>query len=314
MREIAKEIFEKYEIRKTKKQKEAFRGFVSAYAEEQGYKCKEEEGSFGARNIVVGNPDTARVIYTAHYDTAPRLPLPNFITPKNIWIYLLYQIVLSFVILLPLVIASFLAGLAVDLLSIDAELGSLIFLLVDYTVLILAMILLLAGPANKHTANDNTSGVTTLLCIMSDLPEELRDRVAFVFFDLEEVGLFGSAGFKAKHTAFLKATPIVNFDCVSDGDDFIFALRRGAKIYEDALGAAYQCGEKFRVEILSKGVFYPSDQVNFPLGIGVCALKRTKGGMLYMDRIHTSRDIIYKEENIEMLAEGSIRFAKALCS
>jgi hypothetical protein len=47
-----------------------------------------EKASFGGRNIVIGNPDTAKVLYTAHYDTCARLPFPNFITPKNIFIYL----------------------------------------------------------------------------------------------------------------------------------------------------------------------------------------------------------------------------------
>ena len=91
MTETTKTIFEKYQIRKTKKQKTEFISFVKGKAESLGYTCEIENGSFGARNIVVGDPKKAKVVYTAHYDTCPRLPFPNFITPKNFLIYLLYQ-------------------------------------------------------------------------------------------------------------------------------------------------------------------------------------------------------------------------------
>ena len=52
------------------------------------------------------------------------------------------------------------------------------------------------GKANKHTANDNTSGVLTLIEALHE--DELKD-VCCVFFDHEEVGLFGSRFFYKKH-------------------------------------------------------------------------------------------------------------------
>ena len=87
MTQTTKEIFEKYQVRKTKKQKTAFIEYVKQTAERYGYEYKVEKGAFGVRNIIIGNPDTAKVLYTAHYDTCARLPFPNFITPKNFFIY-----------------------------------------------------------------------------------------------------------------------------------------------------------------------------------------------------------------------------------
>ena len=56
--------------------------------------------------------------------------------------------------------------------------------------------------------------------------------------------------------------------------------------------------------IRSKGVFYPSDQMNFKKGVGVAALKHSKFLRTdYMDRIHTNRDTVFCEENIEFLTE-----------
>jgi hypothetical protein len=61
-------------------------------------------------------------------------------------------------------------------------------------------------------------------------------------------------------------------------------------------------------------VFYPSDQANFSRGVGAAALKKAKGGLLYMDRIHTKRDTVYMEENIVYLTEGAVRLAGRLAN
>ena len=99
MTETTRTVFEKHLVRKSQKQKSAFIDYVQTTADAKGYATHVEKGYFGARNIVVGNPEKAKVIYTAHYDTCARMPVPNFITPKSIWIYLLYQILITVVLL-----------------------------------------------------------------------------------------------------------------------------------------------------------------------------------------------------------------------
>ncbi|MBQ7325614.1 MAG: hypothetical protein IJW98_07710, partial [Clostridia bacterium] len=99
MTETTKTIFQKFEVRKSKAQKTAFIEYIQQLASERGYSCRVEKGSMGARNIVIGDPDRAKVVYTAHYDTCPVMPVPNFITPKNFFIYLLYQLALSAVMI-----------------------------------------------------------------------------------------------------------------------------------------------------------------------------------------------------------------------
>ena len=106
MTETTRKVFDTYQVRKTKKQKSAFIQYVKEQAEAGGYTCRVEKGMLGARNIVIGEPDAARVVYTAHYDTCPRLPFPNFITPKNIWIYLLYQVALVLLLMIPVFLVS----------------------------------------------------------------------------------------------------------------------------------------------------------------------------------------------------------------
>ena len=89
------EILEKNQVRKNGKQKREFRDYIQKIASEEGYDYKEEK-SFGACNVVIGNIDTAKAVYTAHYDTCAVLPFPNFITPKNFFIYLIYQFIIAF--------------------------------------------------------------------------------------------------------------------------------------------------------------------------------------------------------------------------
>ena len=313
MTQTTETVFQKYEIRKTKKQKSAFIGYVKAVAEENGYTCEIQKGAFGSRNIVIGSPEKAKVIYTAHYDTCAVLPFPNFITPKNFLLYLLYQIAILLATFIPMEICFAVFRFLFSFLPLEPFLSSILFLLLCEIFLIGLCILLIAGPANKHTANDNTSGVTTLLDIMLSMPEELRDGAAFVFFDLEEAGLIGSMSFASKYKKAIRNKPLINFDCVSDGDYILFAVKKSASRYIPLLKEAFQEDSRVSaVDICAKGVFYPSDQANFPRGIGVASLKRTKRGLLYMDRIHTPKDTVYREENIRFLTEGAIRLTQAL--
>ena len=64
---------------------------------------------------------------------------------------------------------------------------------------------------------------------------------------------------------------------------------------------------------ISKITYYPSDNTSFKHGIGVAALKKSKfPGILYFDKIHTSKDVVYREENIQFLTDGAIKFTQLL--
>ena len=189
MTSTTKEIFGKYEIRKSKKQKTAFIQWLTPVLEKAGYPVAVEKGSFGARNIVIGDVKTASVIYTAHYDTCAVMPFPNFITPKSIFIYILYQLLICIPIFALIGLGTWLARL------IDPA-----FALLGYWVSFLAVMgVMTCGPANKHTANANTSGTPAIIDLALAMPEELRGKAAFVLFDLEESGLLGSSSFASRH-------------------------------------------------------------------------------------------------------------------
>ncbi len=302
MNEIIHELLETHQIRKTKAQKAAFLQWITPFAEAHGYAVATEKGSCGAKNIILGDPDSAKVVYTAHYDTCAVMPIPNFITPKCLPLYLLYQVALTLAIFVLAGVVSLLAGMVHPVLAPLA-----------YGVTLWAILLLMIlGPANKHTANDNTSGVATILQMLEEMPEELRKDAAFVLFDLEEAGLFGSTAFYSKHKKAMKDKLLINFDCVSDGDYFLLCIKKKARKWLPQLESAFiSTGDK-TVELCTKGFFYPSDQSNFPCGIGVAALKKGRFGLLYMDRIHTKRDTVFQAENIVLLAHSGIHLTQLL--
>lgn len=301
MIETPMDVLNTFPVRKTKSQKQAFRDAVQAYAASIGYDSRVEQGSLGSRNLVIGNTEQADYLVTAHYDTCARLPIPNYITPCNLWLFLLWQVVLTLLILVVCV----LLGLGVGLLTGSGTIGAWSGYLMVWVVLALMLI----GPANPSNANDNTSGVVTLLEIAKSMPENQRKKVAFVLFDLEEAGLIGSASYRKAHKAQTDRQMVLNLDCVGDGDYLTLFPTKKLRQDKKRLTSLYKaCGYFGKKSILvhEKGfAFYPSDQANFPCGVGICALR--KGGKtLYLGRIHTKKDTILDRTNVNLLRAALI--------
>lgn len=291
------DVLEQFPVRKSKKQKQAFRDTVQAYAEGLGYTVTTEKGSMGAQNVVIGDPESAEYLVTAHYDTPAHLPFPNFITPCNALVFIAYQLLLTVVLIgIPLIPAG-LVGYAAD----SFELGYLCW----YTLFIVLMVMMMVGPANKHNANDNTSGVVTVLEIARTLPEAHRSKVCFVLFDLEEAGLIGSASYRKAHKKATNSQIILNLDCVGDGDEIMMfptaKLRKDAGKMAALEAITTNSGSK-KIALHHKGfAFCPSDQANFPHGVGIMAFHREKILGLYCSRIHTNRDTILEQTNVNIL-------------
>lgn len=298
MTELSRKILENYQVRKSEKQKIAFAQLLQAHIPELWF---QEGGRPKNRNLVVGDPNTAKVILGAHYDTCARLPFPNFITPKKPLIAIGYSLLIA----LPVILIIIALNVITALFTFDPLLNYCLTLLVYLAF----MWLLLAGPANKHTANDNTSGVITLLEIYQQMDPEAKKEVCFVFFDNEEAGLLGSGYFRRKYKKAIKNTLMLNFDCVSDGDHFLLGISKKAnQKYHVAIAQAFTPtdGKAVLLENLKK-LYYPSDQAGFPLGVSVAALNYKKPFGYYMDKIHTDKDRVFDESNIAYLAERTIR-------
>ena len=311
MTETTKEIFEKHQVRINKKQKKNFRNYLETVCTANGYEYKEEKGMFGAKNVVIGDVENAKIIYTAHYDTQPILPFPYIVMPKKPILTILLQCIFILGLLAIGILSANLICLVLKLCGVPIFILKIIFYILVGLVWLYLLLSPYLGVANKHTANDNTSGVTTLIDIMTSLPKTNRHNVAFVFFDLEELGLLGSYGFANKHKNIQKNSLIVNFDCVSNGKKILFVVLKKAKKYKDVLEKSFVSSKDLEVEFASKWVYYPSDQSSFKCGVGVAALNK-KGKIEYLNKIHSSKDTIYQEENITFLVKGAKKLINEL--
>lgn len=299
-------ILPAYEIRKNRRQKD---GFIAMLRSHFGEKMRVEEcgRAIKSRNIVLGDPDSAELIFTAHYDTCARLPFPNFITPLKLLIYILYQLLITVLLFVP----PLMFAIAAAALSSSAVVTECVLIL----TIAAEVWLILCGPANPHTANDNTSGVTVVLTLADLLIED--KKIAFVLFDNEELGLFGSAAFAKNHPNVRKNGFVVNFDCVSDGDSILFLNKLGSAV--PGSGAPERKAEEYvckiernareilpeygKTPVVTSKALYPSDQMVFKHSTAVAALKKSRLGILYMDRIHTPRDTVFDEGNIDALVK-----------
>lgn len=298
-------ILPSYEIRKSAKQKSDFIDMLKENYGEQLH-IEESKAFVKSRNIVLGNADKAKVIFTAHYDTCAVLPFPNFITPKNLPVFVLYQILLTVALLVPAFIAVILVATLISNLNQNEEVGLILSELTMFAVIGFELWWMLAGPENKHTANDNTSGVVAVLTLADRLG---FDDYAYILFDNEEKGLLGSASYAKAHPDIRNNTLVVNFDCVSDGDNILMSFSKNAmktdvykRVSEKADSVMLQYGKNPVVTTASTTI-YPSDQQAFKNSVAVASLNKAKFVGLYMDKIHTSKDIVFMEDNINALTD-----------
>lgn len=310
------EILEKYQVRKTNKQKTVFIEYLKDRLEKSGYDKEKDitveekgHGILKSRNIVVGNPATAKVVFTAHYDTCAVIPFPNLMAPTNPVLFIGYQILLMVLLLgiASLVSYPVLRVTENALLAYYAFLGTLILMLYH----------LLFGFRSKHTANDNTSGILLVTKILEALPAEDREKVCVVYFDNEEKGLLGSSFFAQKHKAEMKDRLLVNFDCVGDGDNVVTMAKKNAReddlypLFTEALQKEEKAADVVYLCRNMKFMMFPSDQSHFNKGIGVCSLKKGIFGR-YVARIHTPLDTKCREENIRYLTRAMTGFVKKM--
>jgi len=311
------EILLKYEIRKSNKEKTEFIEYITARLEKAGYVREKDirieekgKGLFKSRNIIVGSPEEAQILLGGHYDTCAWCPFPNLMAPISPVLFWGYQIVLT----LMLLALSSIIGFGVGALA-----GGNGF--VTYYVSLLAlcalMIQLMVGYRNKHTANDNTSGIITLTRILENLPEEERKKVCVIYFDNEEKGLLGSDFFYKKHKKIVKGKMLINFDCVGDGENIVTMADKKSRKDEkysllvDILNKNVEGTDVNYLCKKMKWMMFPSDQMQFQKGIGVCSLKKSPIGY-YVARIHTYFDTKCRKENVEYLTKAMTEFVMKL--
>lgn len=293
-------IMEKFQVRKTRKQKTAFIEFLQSQFPDMRV---EKIGSMGSRNLIFGDIESADVIFTAHYDTVVENMLPNLILPRMAWLRILYMLL----VIAPMVIVMLAVKYGMLALGASEDVSSVCMLAV---YMLMFGYMFFFGKPNKHTANDNTSGVIALISIMRGLSPTPAHRAAFVLFDNEEYGCVGSGAFYKAHKELMQDKLIFNMDCVGDGDNLLFVLTDKAEsAWGEKLRRYFAADDNFNVEFGSaKKIKYSSDQKHFPVSVALAALHRHKLFGLWAGRIHTRRDTVCRQQNIEYICENACRF------
>ena len=322
MLNIPMDVLTMYPVRKTRTQKYAFRNAVEAYASRLGYSVYVQDGR--SKNVVIGDPEKAKYLITAHYDTCASLPTANKLYADNGLLYALNQLYIGLrLTVLPVFISLILAVVAMMLYFTGAvsydpgflrSLGVVVFFYSLLLLLIVSHYMAYNGPANKSNANDNTSGIVTLLELMRSLPESQRHKVCFVLFDRNESGLQGSASYCRKHRRELENQLVLNLSCVGDGDHIFLFPTKELKMNVSVLAPIYKCCGYFgpkSILVQEKGSTpYPSDHIKFPYAVGISAFKKGKSGH-YIDRIHTAKDTVLDITNVNLLRAAIISMISA---
>ena len=301
-------LFASYQARKTKAEKTAFIQHACSAASDAGFMSNVENTKNGARNVVVGDVNSAAIVYTAHYDTPSKSMLPSYIFPKLPILTTLYQIFVALLILVPTAAAFVLPVIILPGTGLALSLSVLAGIVLAAGVFTALICLLLCGRSCPNNANSNTSGVAALFEIMANMPSEYRSKVAFVFFDGATNGLLGSSDFSKTHKHLGKKL-FLNFDCIGVGENFVLAFRSGAAKYISAVEKAFPSMGKIKTEIISGAKRIPSDHNNFKCGIGVSAFEKN-GGILHLTIKNNGTDTMYSEENIAYAASAAINVAK----
>ena len=309
MKDYLNEIDSRFPVRNSEPQKEAFRNYAVQEARAFGYSASTEtlgtKFSGEHRNIVIGNPQEARVVFTAHYDTPRRALVPNIMIPLNP----VLKWICVFLPILAMLAAAIWAGYAARGLSGLKDLpGRLVFILVYLAVYFGLFLLILRGPANRHNRNDNTSGTAAVLSLsekISGVP-----GAAFILFDNEEKGKKGSKAYAQAAPEVKSGRLVVNMDCVGNGGQFIVSAAENAMNDPlfPALSSALE-GIGAKIYPAAKASMN-SDQKNFDKGVGICACIYKKGIGYYTPRIHTVRDTVAMPENISRLTDALAGFMR----
>ena len=84
-------------------------------------------------------------------------------------------------------------------------------------------------------------------------------------------------------------------------------LRKDQRKMSSLYRACGYFGEKSLLLHEKGASIYPSDQKHFPYGVAICALRKYKK-FFYMSRIHTPKDTILEETNVNILRAALTTF------
>lgn len=301
MDRFAQRILHDYPVRRKTQEKENMRAYLIGQLRSLGYDAKLNDCG-KAVNVIAGDPERAKLIYAAHYDTGVRELLPPIICPTRPVTYMLYQAITPVLVLA----LSFALSVGVTFVLNLPNLALPLFVL----LLVGVMAYLRFGPSETRSQNDNTSGVAALLGTAEQLTPRDRGKVAFVFLDGGSGSMQGAKGFRKRYPS-AKEKPVLCLDCVGSGDEILILPGKGARWDGDLLDAINEGFEnserKTCYDKVDGLVHFPGDHRAFKNGVAICAVRKVRGfGRLIRP---TGADNGVDDENLTILRSGLTKLA-----
>ncbi len=158
---------------------------------------------------------------------------------------------------------------------------------------------------NPFNANDNTSGVATLLSVAAEKP----NGVCYLLTDGEESGAYPARTFAKKNEREMQNKLFVSLDCVGKGDDFaVVYYRLYNRKYAQRLADSLR-GEYGAEAVQPKGAF-PTDAEHFLKAVCISCFLRDQKGHRYFTDVHTPRDNEICAQNLDDLSNALCRYAR----
>ena len=281
MNQYAERIARDFPTRRKAKEKENFRTWLVWELREMGYHVSLQSSEAAlqmrgnATNVIVGDPEKAKLIFTAHYDTGVKEPLPTLIMPTRPVTYTLYQALTPVLMLL----LSFLAAFGITFAMNRPHLTLPLFLV----FLISLLCYIRFGPSETRNENDDNSGVAVLLETAKNITPRYRGTVCFVFFDCGAQGMQGARGFRRRYPI-SREKNIIHLDCVGQGNELLILPSKHSRWNAELLDlihdsfAEVELPEGKTAFVKTDGlVYYPSDNRKFRYSTAICAVKKVAG-------------------------------------
>lgn len=307
MSKYAERITREFPVRRKPEEKERFRLWLMGTLREMGYsptlQTKDAALRLGGQvtNVVAGDPETAKLILIAHYDTGLKTLFPPLIMPTRPVTGFLYMALTPVCVLLGSLIVSFAVTFPINAPHLTLPL----FLL----LLVAAMLYLRFGPSETNNVSDNTSGVAALLETAAALTPRYRGEVAFAFLDGGFGGMSGAKGFRARYPSAREKT-VINLNCVAQGDELLILPSKYSRWNGEVLDAILDSfdGEGNKTVFLKTDglIYYPSDNRAFRYSFSICACTSLSGfGRIIRPKKSESVD----DENLMILKNGLCQLA-----
>lgn len=290
------------------KQRQRFLLALNEEFNQLGYKTKfandEKKNNARAVNLFIGDIGSADTIICTHHDTPMKVLWPGYrYYPLNgqrsfrtTWL----------VTLIPGILASLLAGIAIYLIISNPDFGGAwrpfwLFLVVLSAFLLATLVS--KGLSNKYNINRNTASILAILETAKQLNKAAANKVAFILLDKGCSDNRGALMLQKALPTTMDRKVFVYLDCIGQGQNLIIAHKEHLKKESEKLRKNYHGTQETETKELDDGEIIYTPAYFFKRAIIITNGNYDKSGNLYVEKVNSSADKYADIETIQAVAK-----------